>query len=198
MPRLGTRRGADGNFHPPDSPGYPAPEADLAGTGRTSSDGEGIADADYVSPIDGEGVGNGAPLDTPQSERRTRRKTPKTHPIDIAGWASVISLAHGLLALVAHAPELVLETKEAEALATASAKVMAHYDIPVISEKWGDWIVLCAVMRNLYAPRFVAIGVRKAMERSVARAASEQDQPEDRSPRDAFDPPFTFFDLPEG
>lgn len=61
-----------------------------------------------------------------------------------------------MLAALTGVAAINLDKSEAEQLASAGARVLAHYDVPDIAPKTVDWINLCQVVGVIYGTRIMA------------------------------------------
>jgi hypothetical protein len=76
----------------------------------------------------------------------------------------VILAAHSVLATLTTVRELELTEEEARKLADASKEVLRHYPLG-LSDKTLAWVNLSLVGANVYGPRAMAWGIRRAGER---------------------------------
>ena len=76
---------------------------------------------------------------------------------------------HTMLAMQTNTPELAISEDEGKAFMTAAQNVLRHYSVET-TQKTLDTIALLGVTVGIYAPRFVAINVRRRTEDRPARA----------------------------
>ena len=101
---------------------------------------------------------------TGQAKRQTE-KTPnavKSGTIDVVGLEKILYSLHAM-ASAAIIPELALTEGEARELAEAVAGVNQFYST-VVDPKLLAWVGVITVAGKIYAPRFIAAGLRRSME----------------------------------
>lgn len=93
---------------------------------------------------------------------------PREIPATVIGqWTALLEGIHGMLAVGLQAPELKLSKPEAEALATASAKVASYYSPMALSGKSGAWLSLVTTAGMIYVPRVMVMARRKNVSRET-------------------------------
>lgn len=87
-----------------------------------------------------------------------------------------------MLAKIASADELALSDEEAAEYARALSRLDRHFNVlGKVSPVWVDAWALASVMGGIYAPRFMAIKLRRDASRA-ARGANPQAAPPVRTP----------------
>lgn len=76
--------------------------------------------------------------------------------LDINGVEQILLSSHAMLAAMMGAPELLLDAKEANAVAVALNNVARHYDLSA-TQKTLDWINLAMILGGTYGMRAVMI-----------------------------------------
>lgn len=90
--------------------------------------------------------------------------------VGVDGYASLLTTAYGLLAVVAKTPELALKDDETAMYARALVDAQKHFPIPVLDPKWVAVGGLLSVAFVIHRRMFVEIQERKARETSGKRA----------------------------
>lgn len=73
---------------------------------------------------------------------------------------------HAILAAQTNTPELAISEQEGKDFTKAAQNVMRHYSVQT-TQKTLDWISFAGVCAGMYGTRFLAISVRKKMERGA-------------------------------
>lgn len=79
---------------------------------------------------------------------------------------------HALLAMNLQTPELAISDEEGKQFMGAAQNVMRHYSVQT-TQKTLDWIALFGSAGAIYAPRVVAIRMRKSRPRHVNQPSSQ-------------------------
>lgn len=87
----------------------------------------------------------------------------KTDAPNLAGIETILLSMHQIMAAAIKTPELVLDEKEAKAMADAIAEVARYYPM-TIDPKTLAWINLASCSAMIYGPRIYLISARKKEE----------------------------------
>lgn len=137
--------------------------AAATGTGSTDSGTSGAPD----------GTGKrkrGRPRGTGNSASASKGTAKNAFPLSVNGVETILLSVHTILASAISCPELLLDQKEANAIADGVAKVAAEYDVRM-DPKTAAWINLATVASAVYGPRGIAIFVRVSSEKPARTTA---------------------------
>ena len=158
----------DGNISPVRSNPEPAGNGsiDPATIGTTGAE-PGTADSG----------GNSGDGSRPKRKYRKRSSAQAGETLSVEGLAGILYSCHTMLSVITKSPELMLDEKEANAVAQASVNVSRHYGFAP-SSKSVDWAHLMMTLGAVYGTRLIAIKNRKSGERKTKpQEAPQQAEP---------------------
>jgi hypothetical protein len=88
--------------------------------------------------------------------------------VDLSNLTGMFVGLHTMLAMQTNTPELAISEEEGKAFTMAAQNVLRHYSVET-TQKTLDTIALVGVTFGIYAPRVVAINVRRRSEDRPAR-----------------------------
>lgn len=134
------------------------------GTAATGAEEHPSGDAGAASTHTGTASDTGT--ETRAKRKYTRRKA---LPDYLGGFEGLIIAIHSGIASVSKLPELELDEEEARKVAVACDELARFYDVAPSAEV-KLWLNFAGTMGAVYAPRIIAISIRRKRERSAPPA----------------------------
>lgn len=109
----------------------------------------------------GDGTGSGEPVVRKRGRPKGSSNSPKKKAsVDLAGIEALLMSVHTMMAAAMKAPEMALDPKEAEALASAISTVQEHYPVSW-APKTMAWLNLGMVAGGIYGPRIFVLAAKR-------------------------------------
>lgn len=113
--------------------------------------------------------------------------------LNVSTLNNLLFTIHFSLSKIAGTPELELDAEESKKLAENMQNLMRHYPAMRFPQKQADWLMMMMALGEVYGPRVIAIGNRKARQRAEQKPAPQKQ--EEAKPAVNAAPEFTPADL---
>lgn len=154
----------------PNGAGIGAGES-VSGNGSVENNAGDAVGAEFTDPasarnaFDGNAPGNTTSTSGPSP--RSRQKAPGK--IDLTRVEAMLMGIHLMLAQITRVPELMLDQKEANLLASAAVDLSKHYPAmaQIMDSKTMDHVQFVSILAGVYGSRITAFNMRKAAEQKA-------------------------------
>lgn len=162
----------------------PAGDGDDSGDGNSGQWGFRADGTPRKKPGRRPGAGNSSAQRKPSAAKPTAKSSKEA----VSGIEKILFSVHAIAAVKTNCPELALDQKEANMLASALNAVQEHYGVEIPPE-YAIWVNLVTACGMIYGPRIVQISSRKKRERKEKEPPrSPYSEPQKQPP--ASEPPM--------